>query len=299
MRVKPVIGAPGTMSDIDEEDLVLESTMSADAYENSPPYADYTPPRAATATAATATAATATAAMATAKAAASPKRTLPVAKGLASPEEKTYSSGELFQFYVDSANNDVLGIGDRGAGKWMSPTAPFPIKDSDNPDVEYPTVNHYLAAMRYRQASNTPEIATSVFSRQGSIHQKYTRLRVDESEGGKKPIPEKRDQILLKEEDAEVRDAIRPIAFKRFHSTFDEAKWASKKDAILKEALRQRWENDARFRKIVEAARDKGKTLLYYAPGANFSDLGGVHRSTGIIQGENRMGKIIMELAGF
>ena len=97
----------------------------------------------------------------------------------------------------------------------------------------------------------------------------------------------------------EERSLSRPSSFKRYRSTFDEAKWASKKDEITKEGLRQRWENDKRFRKIVEAARDKGKTLLYYAPGAHSSNLGGVHKNTGIIEGENLSGKIIMDLAGF
>jgi predicted NAD-dependent protein-ADP-ribosyltransferase YbiA (DUF1768 family) len=232
-------------------------------------------------------------------AAVSVKRTIPVAPGQATPAETTYASGELFQFHTDAAEKDFLGIGDKGAGKWLSPTAPFPIEDPEVDGVVYPTMNHYLAAMRYRVASNTPDIATTVFSREGSIHQKYIRIRVDESEGGKNPIPEKRDQRLLKEEDSEVRDEIRPSAFKRRNAVFDEAKWASKKDELLKEGLRQRWEKDKRFRKIVEAARDKGKTLLYYAPGANSSNFGGVHRSTGQIEGENRIGKYIMELGGF
>uniref|UniRef100_A0A6C0K7V1 mRNA (guanine-N(7))-methyltransferase n=1 Tax=viral metagenome TaxID=1070528 RepID=A0A6C0K7V1_9ZZZZ len=227
------------------------------------------------------------------------KRTIPVAPGQATPAEATYVSGELFQFHTDAAEKDFLGINDKGAGKWLSPTAPFPIEDPEVDGVVYPTMNHFLAAMRYRLASNAPDIATTVFSREGSIHQKFIRIRVDESEGGKKLIPEKRDQRLLKEEDSEVRDEIRPSAFKRRGATFDEAKWASKKDEILKEGLRQRWEKDKRFRKIVEAARDKGKTLLYYAPGANSSNFGGVHKSTGQIEGENRIGKYIMELAGF
>ena len=227
------------------------------------------------------------------------KRTLPVAKGIAAPTGQTYPAEQLFLFYSAAADKDLLEIGDKGAGKWMSPTAPFPIEDPTVDDIQYPTLNHYLAAMRYRIASNTPDIATTVFSREGSIHQKFTRERVEESDGGKKPIPEKRDQKLLNEEDTAVKEGIRPSAFKRFHSIFDEAKWASKKDEILEEGLRQRWEKDARFRKIVEAARDKGKTLLYYAPGANSSNLGGVRKSTGIIEGENQIGKIIMKLAGF
>ena len=96
-----------------------------------------------------------------------------------------------------------------------------------------------------------------------------------------------------------MRDAIRPSAFKKYKSTFDEAAWATQKDDILMEGLRQRWETDARFRKIVEAVRDKGKTLLYYAPGSNSSNLGGVRKNSGVIEGGNKMGQMIMELAGF
>jgi predicted NAD-dependent protein-ADP-ribosyltransferase YbiA (DUF1768 family) len=104
---------------------------------------------------------------------------------------------------------------------------------------------------------------------------------------------------LLKAESTAVRDAIRPTAFKKYKSVFDEAQWAVQKDDILKEGLRQRWETDARFRKIVEAARQKGMTLLYYTPGSNASNLGGVRKNSGVIEGENKMGKMILELAGF
>lgn len=228
-----------------------------------------------------------------------PQRTIPVAPGRTTPDAKTYAVGELFQFFPDAAEKDVLSIGDKGAGQWLSPTAPFPITDPEDEKVVYPSLNHYLAAMRFRVASNTPELAASIFGREGTIHQKYVRRRLEESEGGQKPIPERRDKELLKEEAVDVREAMRPAAFRRYKSTFNEAAWATKKDEVLREGLRQRWETDARFRKIVEAARDKGKTLLYYAPGSNSTNLGGVRKSSGAIEGENLIGKIIMELAGF
>ena len=217
----------------------------------------------------------------------------------AAPEVQTYALGELFQFFPDAAEKDVLGIGDKGAGQWLSPTAPFPIEDPYDKSTIYPTMSHYMAAMRYRVASNTPEVASALLGRDGTIHQKYLRTRLLESEGGSKPISDRRDRELLKQEAAEVQESIRPSTFKRYKSTFDEAKWATKKDEVLREGLKQRWETDARFRKIVEAARDKGKTLLYYAPGANSKNLGGVRKSDGRIEGENMIGKIIMELAGF
>jgi predicted NAD-dependent protein-ADP-ribosyltransferase YbiA (DUF1768 family) len=165
--------------------------------------------------------------------------------------------------------------------------------------VVYPSLDHYLAAQRWRVASTQPEVATSVFSNDGSIHQEFLRQRLLESEGGKKPISDKRNRELLKAESTAVRDAIRPTAFKKYRASFDEAQWATQKDDVLREGLRQRWETDARFRKIVEAAREKGKTLLYYAPGANSSNMGGVRKNSGVIEGENKIGKMIMELAGF
>lgn len=226
-------------------------------------------------------------------------RTIPVEKSEAAPERPSYATGELFQFFSDAAEKDALGINDKGAGQWLAPTAPFPINDPSVDGVVYPSLDHYLAAMRYRVASNTPDIAMTLFSRDGTIHQKYLKQRLLESEGGKKPITEKRDKQLLKEEASDVRDGIRPSTFKRYKSTFDEATWATQKDDVLREGLRQRWETDARFRKIVEAARDKGKTLLYYAPGANSNNMGGVRKNSGHIEGDNRIGRIIMELAGF
>ena len=214
-------------------------------------------------------------------------------------DKKTYASGELFQFYADAAEKDALGIKDKTAAQWLSPTAPFPIEDPYDDSVLYSSLDHYLAAMRYRVATNVPELAASVFGREGTIHQQFLRKRLDESEGGTKLLSDLREKELAKEETAAVRDALRPSAFKKYKATFDEAKWASKKDEVLREGLRQRWETDARYRKIVEAARDKGKTLLYYAPGANSSNMGGVRKNSGVIEGENKIGSIIMELAGF
>lgn len=234
-----------------------------------------------------------------------PRSALPGAQGLtgavgpAESSAPTYALGELFQFFDTAAEKDTLAIGDKGAGQWLAPSAPFPIEDPAAEGVVYPSLDHYLAAQRWRVASSTPDVATSVFSRDGSIHQEFLRTRLLESEGGKKPISDKRNRELLKNESNAVRDAIRPSAFKKYKSTFDEAAWATQKDDILMEGLRQRWETDARFRKIVEAVRDKGKTLLYYAPGSNSTNLGGVRKNSGVIEGGNKMGQMIMALAGF
>lgn len=231
-------------------------------------------------------------------------RTLPVAPGKAAAPTRKYAQGEVFQFYGRASLLDPLGIKDPGAGRWLAPSAPFPLEDPDLKDAEgkpvtYPTLEHWMAAMMYKLASNKPEIAVKVFSRAGEIHQEYLRQRASEQGVDKKPLTEKRDFELLEQEAKDVKAATRPAAFKKYKATFDEVKWATVKDDALRQALEQRWKKDKRFRTIVSAVRDQGKVLLYFTPGASASNLGGIRRDDGSIEGENKIGKIIMELANF
>ena len=63
-------------------------------------------------------------------------------------------------------------------------------------------------------------------------------------------------------------------------------------------ALKYRWEHDKLFRETVENARNNGKYLLY-SVSSDTSELGGKRSETGTINGENKVGRFIMELAGF
>ena len=232
-------------------------------------------------------------------------RTLPVEVVEEEGVAKKYAIGELFQFYDGAALDDILKIKDVGAGRWLAPSAPFSIPDPDNPKAEpnkvtYPSVEHYIAAMQYKLATTKPEAAKSLLSREGSIHQKFLQQRLLETNDGARELSKKRDYELIKEEMEEVRKAVRPAQFKKEGAKFDAAKWATEKDKVLEDALKYRWTHDARLRKIVQAAKDQGKTLLYYTPGAGASNLGGLRKAnTGMIQGENKIGKILMKLAGF
>jgi predicted NAD-dependent protein-ADP-ribosyltransferase YbiA (DUF1768 family) len=224
-------------------------------------------------------------------------RTVPVEPGPAAVSKKSYALGEVIQFYADAATSkDVLGIEDKGAVRWLAPSAPFPIKDGE---VQYPTLEHYIAGMRAKLATDKPELANTIFSREGTIHQRFLNDRLGMTNGGTKQLTEEEDHELLKTELAAVKAAMSAVAMKKHRAVVDEAKWATIKDKVLQEALKQRWTLDKRFRKTVEAARNQGKYLLYYTPGAS-TNLGGKRdRATGQIDGENRIGKIIMKLAGY
>jgi len=213
---------------------------------------------------------------------------------------RTYALGELVQFYNNAALKDSLGIDDAGAARWLSPSAPFPIEDPYNEGQVYPTVEHYLAGMKVQTATNKPELAQTLFGRDGTVHQRFLQDRLTETDGGTKPLSETRDYELLRQETMAVREALRDPSLKKYGATVDAAAWALQKDRVLEEALTQRWKRDARLRRILEAARDKGKTLLYFTPGTSSSNMGGVHRtSSGLIEGANKVGKIYMRLAGF
>jgi predicted NAD-dependent protein-ADP-ribosyltransferase YbiA (DUF1768 family) len=223
-------------------------------------------------------------------------RTVAVAPGPASEAPKTYAIGEVFQFYADAATSkDILGIEDKGAGRWLAPAAPFPIKDGE---TIYPTMEHYIGGMRVKLATNKPELAETIFSREGTIHQRFLNDRLGMTNGGTKLLSEEEDHDILKTELSAVKSAMGGISLKKNRAIVDEAKWATAKDGVLEEALKQRWTLDKRFRKIVETARNQGKYLLYYTAGST-TNMGGVRSRTGQIDGENKVGKIIMKLAGY
>ena len=208
----------------------------------------------------------------------------------------TFEINDILQFHIDITPIDKLKLGDKNASRWLSPIAPFPITDDD---VEYPSLEHFIGAMKYKVATDKPNKAPQLFGSEGSIHQAMLRKKVSKELGGK-VLSEDELFELYKEEMTAIASATKPAGFKLQGAKFDEGAWSANKRDVLLEGLGQRWTNDARFRRIIEAARTQGKYLLYYTGAIGTSDLGGVYRPKDKkIEGENLIGKLIMELAGF
>ena len=236
-----------------------------------------------------------------------PLHTIPLAPPLAGPKQK-YTLGELLQFYVDASQADKLKMTppDPDAARWLAPSAPFDIHDGE---TVYPSLEHYLAAMKYKFATNKPDLAESLFSQSyvqadgkkgyGSIHQEFLGKREADTAQGTRALTSERAHELLKAERKSVIDESSPAAFKKYRVVYDQAQWDAIKDVKLREGLKQRWDRDQRLRRIVEAAKAKGLTLLYYTGPGTGSDLGGKRTPEGLIDGENKVGRILMELAGF
>jgi predicted NAD-dependent protein-ADP-ribosyltransferase YbiA (DUF1768 family) len=213
---------------------------------------------------------------------------------------RQYSPSEVLQFYQESPAIDRLKIGDKLGLRYISPGTPFIITDPVTPTETYPSIEHFMAAMRYKVASDKPGLAQALFSPTGRIHQKFLRQR-DSEKGvgaGAKELTDDRDAELLTEELKEVHNEMRLTGMKKNNTKFDESKWNGVKDDLLKEAVRQRFSKDVRFRTILEAAKQQGTTLLFYT-GSAYSEYGGKQTKEKYIEGENKLGKAMMEAAGF
>ena len=230
-------------------------------------------------------------------------RTMPVQQE--GQTRQKYSLKEIFQFYNDASLSDKLGLGEPDAARWLSPSAPFPITDLED-DTIYPTVEHYIAAMKYKKGTTNPQEGAKiakVFSREGEIHQSFLRTRAIESAQGARTLSAQRDHDLLKAERMKVLEESNPTGMsgmKKYRLIkFDEGKWNSVKDKVLRDALTQRWEKDEKLRRILTGVKAKGLILLYYTGPGSGSELGAKRTSEGYIDGDNKVGKILMELGGW
>jgi hypothetical protein len=213
------------------------------------------------------------------------------------PPDKKFTDNEIYRFGPDALLQDRLRIKDTGAARWTSLYGQFPIPDPDDGTILYPTTEHYIAGMKLKYASNKPNLAKELMSSSGKVHQEFLAKR--RTEGGIKS-ESTRDFEMLASEIKEVRSKLTKTALNQYRAAYDENKWIPIKDRILMQALQYRWEHDDRFRKIVEAAREQGKYMLYsMATGSGAGELSGVRRADGKIEGENKVGKFIMEIAGF
>ncbi len=232
-----------------------------------------------------------------------PAKAVPTATTAAAVQRTEFELGDLFQFHAEAPLADKYGTGDVTDARWLAPIAAFPIKDGA---VEYPSLEHYIAAMKYKYGAMKPDgskIADStyinLFSTEGKIHQDAKLRELRASAAGSVTLDEATKGKLMKEESDEIQKQLKASGFKKNKVIFNEANWAAKEDEVLREGVRQRWERDARFRRIVEKMRDKSKYLLYYTGAGGMSDYGGIRRMNKKIDGTNKLGKLIMEFAKY
>jgi len=222
---------------------------------------------------------------------------------------RRFEAAEIFTFGPEVPLKDPLKVGDDQSTRWLAPYWTFSIADEEDPATVYPTLEHYWEGMKLKHLGKKAGAAKTLLSTTGTIHQsflpKYAKKATESDKAYKERVLD-----VLEEELAEVKKQTTNKALAKFGVTIDQDQWDIEQEPYLRHGLEERWTKDAKFRQIVQAAKDKGKYLLYYLKAKKFggSGSGGAltgpmtgRRSvaTGQIEGGNLIGKLIMEIAGF
>jgi hypothetical protein len=215
------------------------------------------------------------------------------------PPSKEYEPEKIFAFGATEAEEDA---------RYLAPYAPFEIIDNEDPanPVTYPSIQHFLAAMEYKKATNKPGYAVTVFSNTGSIHQDFIRkLLIQKAKGTPAEIKIKEQELLLSEA-KEVALHTPARMFQKYSLKYDDALWATLKDKYLEIAYKARYQKDSKFRDILRKLRESDKYLLYRPTAKITTELGGIlkivrknKKKMVKVEGENQLGKLLMSLAGF
>ena len=254
------------------------------------------------------------------------------------PREKMWEAHQVFSFGLDAVRKDILKVvdakkkPDMGIGRWMALAAPFPIPyplpTLDDPRAEaipdgailYPSAEHFLAGMKLNQALVTPrragelDLGQLVMSNEGVIHQEAEKER-REAMRSKPFLPESdMDFKLLAKEAQKVRKFFTTKkTMNQYKAQISEEKWLPIRDKYLHDVLQYRFKFDERFRNAVLAAKDAKLYLLHTKASTNSnidetaeaiegsaSELYGKRDiSRKIILGRNKVGILLMEIAGY
>ena len=86
------------------------------------------------------------------------------------------------------------------------------------------------------------------------------------------------------------------IAMNRLGAKFSETKWSDKREALMKYYIQQRYDTDPEFKQILDTVKSKNYQLVFYN-GPKPSELGGLIREDGSVDGQNRLGELYMSVA--
>jgi len=253
------------------------------------------------------------------------------------PRDKMWEAQQVFAFGLDAVRKDILkvvdskGKPDANVGRWMSLAAPFPIPDPmpnlDDPSADaipngaimYPSIEHYLAGMKLKHAlvvprrPGEPDLGQLIMSMDGDIHQKAEKKR-REAMQAKRFLPESDDdyKLLVKEAQDVRKFFTTKKTLNQYKADISDDKWLPIRDKYLHDALLYRFKYDERFHKAVLAAKDEKKYLLHTkaTTNSNIDESNSVEGSASelygkrdisrkIILGKNKVGLMLMEIAGF
>ena len=166
-------------------------------------------------------------------------------------------------------------------------------KDTKNPAVIYPNLEAVIGALKYQLGSNKPELGAQLFSTTGNIYQKYLE---EKRALGADPSAEAL-AVLSDELGVKMRDAQKPAIIKKTGATFVPDDYLAGVEGSLEVYLKQRYDEDAVFRKILDAVKAEKVRLVAYTATAD-NEMTGAIAKDGTLSGSNLLGRTLMKLVG-
>ena len=166
-------------------------------------------------------------------------------------------------------------------------------KDPKNSSVIYPNLEAVIGSIKYELGSNKPELGAQLFSTTGNIYQKYLE---EKRALGADPSAEAL-AVLTDELGVRMRDAQKPATMKKTGATFTPEKYDAGVEERLFAYLKQRYEEDALFRKIMDAVKTEKARLVAYTATADNEMTGSIAKD-GTVTGTNLLGRTLMKLVG-
>jgi hypothetical protein len=199
--------------------------------------------------------------------------------------QATYAPGQVVQFSIEAPMTK-----EDKTRKWLSLMIPVNIPDEEDPKTIYPTIEHFLAGMKYKLFSNQPEKA-GLFQTTGFYGTSLAQLKVAAQAKAKKYYDLLTEQLTLIKKNL-VGD--KKTVFKQ--KTDSGLFWKDEKMRLLKYALGVRLEKDTDFQAVLQKVKGERKYLL--STGAVEPDFNGEFKQRKIV-GENKLGKALMELVDY
>ena len=169
----------------------------------------------------------------------------------------------VLQFFSKSKKNQ--DIGQDYPANWRNILSNFHQFEIEIDGNKYPSIEHYFHAEKFR-ISSKPSVASN-FMVGGSVGPDTLDAK---RAGGK-------------------------AGFKREGVTLDIKKWNSVRDEVMTKAVMARIEQDEEYKRILLRLKDMHVVLLHFDRGGSKSYWGGKYKD-GEIMGENKLGKIMMDL---
>ena len=199
--------------------------------------------------------------------------------------QATYAPGQVVQFSIEAPMTK-----EDKTRKWLSLMIPVNIPDEEDPKAVYPTIEHFLAGMKYKLFSNQPEKA-GLFQTTGFYGTSLAQLKVAAQAKAKKYYDLLTEQLTLIKKNL-VGDKKTVFKEKTNSGLF----WKDEKMRLLKYALGIRLEKDTDFQATLQKVKGERKYLL--STGAVEPDFNGEFKQRKIV-GENKLGKALMELVEY